>query len=175
MSDDLTRPDGDAVADDGAFEVDGDNDLITGAQSQWIVDLAKAEKGIKAILASNHRKILELTKDVKLKEESQENTIEKKPSETTVPLPKLEDEPPDGLLIAVQIPEQPRISRRFNPDSPAQQVFIWVASRPELADKELDFNEFELIGPQNTSLDGSRTLREQNVVNRTIFNFRATE
>lgn len=175
MSDDFGRSDGDTVADDGAWEVDGDTDLITGAQSQWIVDLAKAEKGIKAILASNHRKILELTKDVKLKEESQENTIEKKPSETKISLPDLEDEPPDGLLIAVQIPEQPRISRRFNPDSSAQQVFIWVASRPELAKKELDFHGFELIGPQNTSLDSSRTLSEQNVANRTIFNFRTIE
>ena len=142
------------------------DDLLGSVQSAWLTDLAKAKKGIKAILESNHRKIAELTKDFVPVQKPQNE-----PPQQATEMPVLADEPEDGILIAVQIPEQ-RIARRFDPNGSADQVFIWVASQEKVAEKGIKYGEFELVGPQNTLLEPGKTLAEQSVSTRTIFNLR---
>lgn len=179
-----------------------DDDMLDIRESSWLSKISNQQKAIMAIIESNHHDIQSLTLDkpvevsakvtrnIETEElpteiqsitECEEEELQETPPWSTyedILVKKFEDlgeEPADGILIAVQFSALPRIARRFRVTDDADFVYIWVASRPEVVSQGLKYGEFELLGPQNVLLAIGKTLAEQNIANRTIFNLRVVE
>ena len=168
-------------------------------KSGWLEHMVNASKGLRRMIEENHKKIMKLTAIVIPKQQKMEDNNQIKGKETdnvrtkavesmknvsptsyqetfAKKLETLAPEPKEGLLIAVQVPEVgKRMSRKFDPENVGDSVYIWIASRQEVIEKGLKYGGFELVGPQNVILEIGKSLREQNIANRTMFNLRANE
>lgn len=182
-----------------------DDEMFDIRESSWLSKLANQKKAITAIIESNHRDIQNLIDPKHQEEpminteipdtneemyytptESQSTAEFEEEEESHVMRSTYEDllikkfesigeEPADGILIAIQMATITRIARKFRATDDADFVYIWVASRPEVASQGLKYGGFELMGPHNTLLAIGKTLAEQNIENRTIFNLRMVE
>ena len=191
--------------DFGLLDLDqNDDEMFDIRESSWLSKLSNQRKAIISMIESNHRDIVSLTgsndqrelaADIKVISqnvymedalaETESSTISDEEPEGKMrstyedllakKIEALGEEPPDGILIAIQIATVPRIARRFSVTDDADFVYIWVASRPEVVSRGLRYGGFELIGPQNTLLAIGKTLAEQNIVHRTIFNVKTIE
>ncbi|OHS98579.1 hypothetical protein TRFO_08876 [Tritrichomonas foetus] len=79
------------------------------------------------------------------------------------------EEPQNGLLLAVALPSGQRISRKFNPDTIANDVYIWVAANENMVTSGARLDSFNIVGPTGTILDSQKTLNEQSIASRTLF------
>jgi hypothetical protein len=75
-------------------------------------------------------------------------------------------EPADGLLLAVLLPNQQRKVRKFNANWKWQIVIDWAASIQSYGDERV----IVLRQPTGEVLDPVRTLEEQSIIARTVFN-----
>jgi hypothetical protein len=161
------------------FHISSDDDLDFDdttkplPESSWLEELLRAGSAIRATIASNDKRISKLLSA----------SIASPQSATTAPQggysgvitkrsDALDPEPADGFLIAIQVLQLQRFSRRFAPDATGDSVYIWLASRPEVIASGLKYGAFELVSPQGNLLAITKTLTEQSIQNRSIFHLK---
>ena len=83
---------------------------------------------------------------------------------------KLPPEPETGVSIAVILPNQKRIIRKFDPNEQAQDVYTWVAADDSLIQDETYSTEFDLVCPFSPVLDRHKTIAAQGFKGRVLFN-----
>jgi hypothetical protein len=165
--------------------------------SQWMDELSKDRDAIFGILASNQKRLTQLLHpeprpSVQPSQivESAAQSLDPPPTESVGPVDAVRgsyedviakkwlqypEEPEDGVRIGVQVPEGGKFTRRFAATTEGEQIYIWIASRPEIMRKNLRFWGFELFGPQGTLLEIDKSLLDQGVVRPTMFNVKTIE
>ena len=96
--------------------------------------------------------------------EVQEDPLEVRRREIQEKAANLPPEPAEGLVLAVTTPDQKRIMRKFDKGDKGEIVKLWVASSESI------FQEFELRLPGGSALEDEKTLEEQGIKGRTLFN-----
>jgi hypothetical protein len=109
--------------------------------------------------------------EIQAKEEADRRSVEELKTEIRNKLMLLEDEPKDGLILAVMLPNQKRIVRKFAPGRPGIDLFDWVAAQDEMigGDGEMPLN-FDLRSVTGVSVVKGLSLEEQGISGKTIFN-----
>ena len=79
------------------------------------------------------------------------------------------EEPSDGLLLAVTLPDSTKITRRFAPNSLGNDVYIWVSSIDSMIESGHHFCGFNLVGPKGAIIEYDKSLHDQNIESRTMF------
>jgi hypothetical protein len=164
-------------------DMDFDDEETHGREeSHWLDDFLLTGETVCSIIANNNQRIsrlLSTASDVPpvLPVESESPPRPPRGSYEDVIMKRsqlLDAEPVDGLLIAVQAPQLPRLSRRFAIDAIGDSVYVWVASQPEIIESGLKYGTFELVSaaPQSGLLAVTKTLTEQNVQNRSVFHLK---
>lgn len=79
------------------------------------------------------------------------------------------DEPKNGILLAVTLPDGKRLQRNFSPKSFGSDVYIWVAANEQIISSGLHLGDFNLSCATNIVLIDKKTLNDQKIISRTIF------
>lgn len=82
----------------------------------------------------------------------------------------LAPEPENGITLAVVFPSQKRLSRKFAKDTKGEDVVIWTAAQDDLLEYGSNPIEFELRQPGGAAIIQDKTLDEQGITGRTLFN-----
>ena len=88
---------------------------------------------------------------------------------------RLPPEPKTGITIAVVLPNQKRIIRKFGPDELAQNIFTWASTEESLIKDDIYPKDFDLICPFSPPLDPAKTLSEQGIKRSVLFNVQIKE
>jgi hypothetical protein len=83
-----------------------------------------------------------------------------------------QEEPEQGLLVAIRAPSFPRYSRRFSPDATGEAVYAWVISWPEVKAVNLKDGDFDLFETIGAVLQRNETLVNQHILHRTVLELR---
>lgn len=82
---------------------------------------------------------------------------------------RLPPEPEDGVALAVVLPSHKRLARKFARTAKGEDVVTWVSAQEELLNLE-DPVKFELRQAAGDIITKDKTLEEQGIVRRTLFN-----
>jgi hypothetical protein len=81
----------------------------------------------------------------------------------------LPPEPKEGVVIAVAMPNGGRIQRKFEPNTKAELVYVWVAGTSVGWEKSLVLGEFELEVPIGMKrIEKEKSLGEQGISGRVL-------
>ena len=101
-------------------------------------------------------------------EEEEANEQQNYPEMIRQKFREIGNEPKNGILLAVSIPNKPKITRHFLPESLGNDVYIWVAANEYMISSGFQHGKFRLISAGKV-LDDQKSLSEQNIQTRTIF------
>ena len=108
-------------------------------------------------------------KELRKKEEEEEaNEQRNYPEMIKQKFIEIGNEPNDGILLAVSIPNKPKITRHFAPESFGSDVYIWVAANEFMISSGLHLGKFNLVFAGKT-LDDKKSLIEQDISSKTLF------
>ena len=96
--------------------------------------------------------------------EVHEDPIEVRRRELREKAAQLPPEPADGIVLAVLLPTQKRITRKFDKSEKGENLKVWVAATEDIV------KDFELQLPAGAVLDEEKTFDEQGIKNRSLFN-----
>lgn len=82
---------------------------------------------------------------------------------------RLPPEPEDGIALAVVLPSHKRLARKFSRTAKGEDVVTWVSAQEELLNLE-DPLKFELRQAAGDIITKDKTLEEQGIIRRTLFN-----
>ena len=82
---------------------------------------------------------------------------------------KLPPEPETGIIIAVVLPNQKRITRKFDPKELGMDVFTWVSSDDSIINDETYVVGYDLQSAFLPNLDPEKSLSEQGIKGRVLF------
>ena len=130
---------------------------------------------LKQTIESQNKEFLEKKKREQLKEQEEKRKNEEKQNlqqqieKIKEAAENLPPEPQNGISIAVVLPNQKRIMRKFNPEELAQDVYTWVAADDTLIKDETYSTDFELVCPFSPALDKTQSLVAQGFKGRVLF------
>lgn len=113
------------------------------------------------------KKQLDEAETIRIKKEKEMSL--KKLSDLKNAFKNLMPEPEVGVTIAVVLPNQKRIVRKFDPNELGKDVFLWVSVDDSMIKDDTYINEFELTRVMAPSLEKDKTLGEQGIKGRIIF------
>jgi hypothetical protein len=104
-------------------------------------------------------------------EEAERWSIEDLKTEILRKAENLGAEPDDGLTLAVVLPNQRRILRKFDRSRPGSDVFDWVAAQEEMIGGEMEMpRNFDLRSVTGVPIVKESSLEDQGIAGRTIIN-----
>jgi hypothetical protein len=116
------------------------------------------------------REYEEALRQAELQGTTQAPTAGDEPSQTPeAPLPQVDAEPDDGIVIAVDLQGRRRSQRRFRPDCRSEQVYWWAAT-----EFGLQLDRFELVAPGGI-VNQQETIEEQGITNKTLLKINAVD
>lgn len=124
----------------------------------------------KAISERDHKNQIKRMEDELKAEEKQKESLEKEKllDELLEKSKLLPEEPENGVMIAVTLPNNTRITRKFALDEIGDHIYTWVALDKQMLDQYKSVVKFELTHPFKDFLKKDESLEQQGIKGKTL-------